>query len=71
MKQQARMRVVVPALLILLVFLVGFPVWVRSPHSVGGRLFAYAFGAVLIILAIVGVIGRIALFIYGWRVFRD
>jgi hypothetical protein len=65
------MRVAVPALLVLLLFLAGFPVRMRSPHSAGGRLFAWVFGAILIALAVIGVIGQIAFDIFGRRVFRD
>jgi len=69
--QKVRMRVLVPALLVLLIFLVGFPVWMRSPHSVGGRLFAYIFGAILIGLFVVEVVGKIFLLIFGPRIFRN
>lgn len=65
------MRVVAPFLIMLLIFLLGFPVWMRSPQSFGGRLFAYVFGAMLVVLGIIGVIGQIALRIFGFRLFRD
>jgi hypothetical protein len=65
------MSVVVPALLILILFLAGFPVWMHSPHSIGGRLFAYLFGAVFVAVAVIYVIGQIAFDIFGWKIFRD
>ena len=71
MSQQIRMRVVGPFLLMLLVFLLGFPVWMRSPQSFGGHLFAYIFGAMLVVMGIIGVIGGIAFGIFGLRLFRD
>jgi hypothetical protein len=71
MSQQVRMRVVAPFLLMLLVFLIGFPVWMRSPQSFGGRLFAYVFGAMLVVLGIIGLIGGIAFRIFGFRLFRN
>ena len=70
MSKQVRMRVVVPALLLLLLFLVGFPVWMRSPHSFVGRFFAYVFGALLIFLAIGGMVQKVALF-FGWNIYDD
>lgn len=71
MSQKVRMRVLVPALLILVGFLVGFPIWTRSPHSPAGRIFAYAFGAIMIALFIVEVIGEIGLLIFGGQIIRD
>jgi hypothetical protein len=71
MSQKVRMRVLVPALLILIAFLVGFPIWMRSPHSPGGRIFAYVFGAILIALFVVEVIGKIGLLILGPQIIRD
>lgn len=71
MSHNVRMRVVVPALLTLLVFLIGFPVWMRSPHSLGGRIFAYVFGAIMAALFVVGIIGRIGLLVFGHEIFRD
>jgi uncharacterized membrane protein len=65
------MRVVGPFLLFMFVFLVGFPVWLRSPHSPGGRPFAYVFGAMLIVLSLAYAVGQIAFFVFGWRTFRD
>jgi hypothetical protein len=65
------MRVVVPALLLLLLFLAGFPVWMHSPHSAGGRLFAYVFGTIFVAVAVICAIGQVAFDIFGWRVFRD
>jgi hypothetical protein len=71
MSQKVRMRVLVPALLILVAFLAGFPIWMRSPHSPGGRIFAYVFGAILITLFVVEVIGKIGLLIFGRQIIRD
>ena len=71
MNKQVGMRVVGLFLLFLLVFLIGFPVWLRSPHSPGARLFAYVFGAMLIVLSLAYAIGQIAFFVFGWRIFRD
>jgi hypothetical protein len=71
MKHQVRMRVLIPTLLMLLVFLIGFPVWMRSPHSLGGRIFAYAFGAIVAGLFVVGVAGEIGLLIFGAEILRD
>ncbi len=71
MNKKVRMRVVGPFLLFLIVFLVGFPVWLRSPHSPGGQLFAYVFGAMLIVLSLAYAVGQIAFLVFGWRIFRD
>jgi hypothetical protein len=71
MKYQVRMRVLVPALLMLVAFLIGFPVWMRSPHSLGGRIFAYVFGAIVAGLFVVGVVGEIGLLIFGHEIVRD
>jgi len=71
MSQKVRMRVLVPGLLILVAFLAGFPIWVRSPHSPGGRIFAYVFAAILIALFVVEVIGKIGLLILGPQIIRD
>jgi hypothetical protein len=43
----------------------------RSPHSPGGRIFAYVFGAILITLFVVEVIGKIGLLIFGRQIIRD
>jgi hypothetical protein len=67
--KEIRMRVVGPFLLLLLVFLIGIPVWLRSPHSPGGRLFACVFGAMLIILSLAYAIGQIALLFSGSEFF--
>ncbi len=71
MSKKVRISVVVPGLLILILFLAGFPVWMHSPHSIGGRLFAHFFGAIFVALAVICVIGQIAFDIFGWRIFRD
>jgi len=71
MSHNVRMRVLIPALLMLLAFLIGFPVWMRSPHSLGGRIFAYVFGALVAVLFVVGVIGKIGLLIFGHEISRD
>jgi hypothetical protein len=71
MSHTVRMRVLIPALLILLAFLIGFRVWVHSPHSLGGRIFAYVFGTIAAVLFVVGVIGKIGFLVFGNEIFRD
>jgi hypothetical protein len=66
MREQVRIRVIAPFVLMLVVFLLGFPVWQRSPHSLGGRLFAYFFGTVIVTFAINHILGMIGEGILGY-----
>jgi hypothetical protein len=60
MSQVVRAKVVIPALSLLLVFLVGFPIWQHSPHSLAGRLFAWFFGLIVVAGLVIGALGSLA-----------
>ena len=74
MNQRVRAKVVVPAVCILLLFLGGFPVWLRAPQSLAGRAFSWFFGAILCFFVLMYVIGTIASWIgpfFGFSPLRE
>jgi len=64
-KTQVRFWIVGPFLFYLFVFLLWFPRWQHAPHSLSARLLGLLFGAMTLLLVLIGTIGTF--FVPMWR----
>jgi hypothetical protein len=53
-----RFWILAPFLLYFLVFLLWFPRWQHTPHASSTRALGFLFGAMTVVLAVLGVIGK-------------